>query len=209
MAIKLSFIQTTDNLFGRSKIWGCPDLPDTMDYPESEYEEDGVICSNPLTFICQIRCEEIAKSDKEGLLPHTGMLYFFAEVDYFLGDHDYSYSGMGEWPKDSFRVLYAPNCENLHTHRLVDEDGRDMGLPAEAIRFSVCGDREDGFKLLGHPYFDEVEVQYPDLLSLMQLDCHDEWNLQFYDCGMLNFLLKEDSIKSLQFADTICYLHSC
>lgn len=48
-------------------------------------EEDGTEGEYPLTFICQIDCEDIAPFDKEGLLPHEGMLYFFAAIDEFIG----------------------------------------------------------------------------------------------------------------------------
>lgn len=153
MAIRLQGIPTDDNLKGRSKLWGSPDLPDTLPYPEMEIVEEGERYGNPLTFICQIRCEEIAELDTQNLLPHEGMLYFFGEVDYFLGHRDYASPGMGEWSADTFRVLYAPDCSNLHTHTLVDENGSDIAMKAEAIRFSVCDDNSDGFKLLGRPFF--------------------------------------------------------
>lgn len=207
MAIRLDFNHSDKDLFGRSKIWGSPDMPESLRYPTSTCEGDGETYENPLTFICQIRCEDIAVLDTEGLLPHAGMLYFFAEVDYFLGNRDYDSPGMGEWSKDTFRVLYTSDGA-LHTHRITDEEGNDIGRPAEAIRFSACEDREDGFKLLGFPYFDEVGEHYTGLVSLLQLDCYDDWNLQFYDSGMLNILIDPQDLKKMQLADTICYLHS-
>lgn len=200
MAIKLDFRKTEDSLLGRSKIWGCPDLPDTIDYPVMEIEEDGEKYLNPLSFICQIRCEDIAPFDKEGVLPHEGMFYFFAEIDYFRGDLEFDSPGIGEWEPDCWRVLYSPVCEDLNSHMLVDDDGNPLGLPAEEIIFSECDDKYYGFKMLGRPYFDEIEEQYPGWTSLLQLDCEDDWGLRFYDCGMLCFLKKEDELK--------CYLHS-
>lgn len=209
MAIRLNFAQAEQGaLFARSKMWGCPDLPDTLAYPEAEYEEDGMVYANPLTFVCQIRCEDIAALDAEGRLPHVGMLYFFAEVDYFLGHHDYGSPGMGAWAKDEFRVLYSPTCEDLHTHRVVDGEGNVCGLPAEAIVFSECHDKEDGFKLLGRPYYEEIEELYPGWLALFQMDCDDAWNLQFYDCGMLCFMIDAADLQVLQFERAECYLHS-
>lgn len=208
MAIRLQGIPTDDTLKGRSKLWGSPDLPDTLPYPEMEIVEEGERYGNPLTFICQIRCEEIATLDTRHLLPHQGMLYFFGEVDYFLGHRDYASPGMGEWSADTFRVLYAPDCSNLHTHTLVDEHGSDIAMKAEAIRFSVCDDNSDGFKLLGRPFFEEIEACYPDWVSLLQLDCDDNHNLQFYDSGMLCFLLPAADLKTQRFEVTRCFLHS-
>ncbi|HIZ87212.1 MAG TPA: DUF1963 domain-containing protein [Candidatus Coprenecus pullistercoris] len=69
----------------RSHWWGAPDLPEGMAYPCIEVEDkDGGTYFEPLTFVCQIRCSDIAKLDPKGLLPHRGLLYFFAPIDYFL-----------------------------------------------------------------------------------------------------------------------------
>ena len=201
MAIRLIFNEAEKELTGHSKMWGCPDLPDSLDYPEVSVNDDGELVDDPMTFICQIRLEDIAALDNEGILPHKGMLYFFASLDYFLGHTDtFAFPGMGQWDDRFFKVLYSESCENLHTHRIVFEDGSEYGLKAREISFEECPDKEDGFKLLGRPYFDEIEEQYPDWTLLLQLDCCDEWNLQFYDCGMLCFLKNGKEIK--------CYLHS-
>ena len=85
------------NLLGQSKWWGFPDLPEELDWPSVPVNDDGDVYDDPLTFICQIRCEELAPFDPEGLLPHTGMLWFFASLDYFLGNPDAVCPGMGEW----------------------------------------------------------------------------------------------------------------
>lgn len=201
MAIKLKFNETERDLTGCSKMWGCPDLPDSLDYPETPVNDGGELVDDPMTFICQIRLEEIAELDSEGRLPHKGMLYFFASLDYFLGNTDALASpGMGEWDERYYKVLYCENCENLHTHRIVFDDGSEYGLKAREISFDVCPAGMDGFKMLGRPYFDEIEEQYSGWDLLLQLDCCDEWNLQFYDCGMLCFLKSGNGIK--------CYLHS-
>ena len=83
MAISLHFHKTCDDLFARSKMWGSPDLPEGMDYPAAEVEDDGATYSDPLMFVCQIRLEDIAPLDGDGLLPHTGMLYCFAQIEHF------------------------------------------------------------------------------------------------------------------------------
>ena len=116
-------------------------MPEELDYPEiTLVDEDGEEYQDPLTFICQIRCEELAAFDLEGLLPHEGMLWFFAALDYFLGDIDSpAYPGMGDWQQKYFRVLYWPtvSSDDLHTHSIVYDDGAPVGLPAEAITFSA------------------------------------------------------------------------
>lgn len=201
MAIRLKFTETDRDLTGHSKMWGCPDLPDSFDYPETYVNDGGELIEDPMTFICQIRLEDIADLDHKGMLPNKGMLYFFASLDYFLGDADALASpGMGEWSDRYFKVYYCDDCGNLHTHRIVFDDGTEYGLKAREISFEECRDKDDGFKLLGRPYFDELEELYPGWDSLLQLDCCDEWNLRFYDCGMLCFLKNGNEVK--------CYLHS-
>ena len=107
-------------LTGQSKWWGEPDMPEELDWPTVMVrDEDGESYDDPLTFVCQIRCADIAPFDPDGLLPHEGMLYFFAALDYFLGDLDTpAYPGMGEWKKEYFRVLYSSSLDQLHTHHL-------------------------------------------------------------------------------------------
>lgn len=201
MAIKLNFSKTDSNLFGRSKMWGSPDMPDSLDYPEVAVNDGGELVDDPMTFICQIRLEDIAPYDIQNRLPHEGMLYFFGCLDYFFGNFDaLAQPGMGEWDERYFKVLYSPTCDNLHTHSIVYDDGTEFGLPAEMITFTECADREEGFKLLGRPYLDEIAEQYEGWTSLLQLDEDDDWGLRFFDCGMLCFLIRENKIK--------CYLHS-
>ena len=185
-------------------------MPEWMDYPElAVTDDDGEVWYDPLTFVCQIRCEETASLDPKGLLPHEGMLYFFAALDYFLGDIDTpAYPGMGQWQKDCFRVLYSPTCDDLHTHHIVDEDGQPATLPAEALTFTACSADDDSIRLLGTPYINDVREAMPGMLSLLQIDESDRWNLVFHDCGMLNFLIRPDDLLARRWNQAECYLFS-
>ena len=67
-SIKINFSPADgDELKGQSKWWGSADLPESMDYPFIPYD-DGE--DEPMTFICQIRCADLAEADTENLLPH-------------------------------------------------------------------------------------------------------------------------------------------
>lgn len=197
-------------LTGQSKWWGQPDMPDDMVYPEvTVVDDDGETYGDPLTFVCQIRCADIAVLDSAHLLPHRGMLYFFAALDYFFGNIDTpAYPGMGMWQPKYYKVLYSPTCSNLHTHRIVYEDGTPVGLPAEAMTFSSCSGTDDGLRLLGRPYIDEVAEQMPDMFSLLQIDEEDRWNLTFHDCGMLNFLIAPQHLRARRWDKVCCHLFS-
>ena len=224
--IKLEFKKAGDfaaaekALFGKSKWWGFPDMPEDLDWPETpvaeEYEDENGKrqvdeYDDPLTFVCQIRCSDLADCDPEGYLPHEGMLYFFAALDYFLGDLDAALSpGLGAWDPGFFKVLYSPTCEGLHTHSLLYDDGSPAALPAEEIIFSQA-DSDDagyGFCLLGRPFYDEVAEANPGRISLLQVDESDDWDLRFFDCGMLNFLISPKNLAALKFSSVRCWLTS-
>jgi len=234
--IRIETYPADNPLTGQSKWWGEPDMPDGLEYPElTVTDDDGEQWTDPLTFVCQIRCGDMAVYDTEGLLPHEGMLYFFAALDYFLGDIDTpTYPGMGLWQKDYFRVLYSPTCDNLHTHHIVDEEGLPATRSAEALTFKAVDavdadlksashesgilnplqqvlnplQGDDGIRLLGFPYIEEVREQTPGMLSLLQIDECDRWNLVFHDCGMLNFLIRPDHLQAGRWDKVECCLFS-
>ncbi len=202
MAIRLTVKETDKVLFCGSKWWGDPDMPEAMEYPMTE--------DYPLTFVCQINCEDIAKFDPDGKLPHEGMLYFFAALDQWLGYESPLENGIGEWPKGHFVVKYAKeiNFETFRTCIMVDEDDNPITEPEREIEFSECADDADGIKLLGVPFYEEIRMEYPDMINLLQLDEDDELCMRFYDCGMVNLLMKESDLKFKNWKKTKAYLHS-
>ena len=204
--IKISTEPSEDVLYGESKWWGFPDLPDELDWPTVKADDDGEEFDDPLTFICQIKCSDLAPFDPEGLLPHEGMLYFFAALDYFLGDLDaFTSPGMGEWPSEYFKVLYSPTSEGLNTHTLMyDEDTPACPAP-ERIIFS----NEDSYtRLLGEPYLEEVREAFRGYVSLLQIDENDDWDLRFFDSGMLNFIIKPADLAARRFDKVRAWLFS-
>ncbi len=202
MAIRLTVKETDRVLFCGSKWWGDPDMPEAMEYPMTE--------DYPLTFVCQINCEDIAKFDPEGKLPHEGMLYFFAALDQWLGYESPLENGIGEWPKGHFVVKYAKevNFETFRSCIMVDEDDNPITEPEREIVFSECADDADGIKLLGVPFYEEIRMEYPDMINLLQLDEDDELCMRFYDCGMVNLMMKESDLKFRNWKKTKAYLHS-
>lgn len=202
MAIRLTIKETDRVLFCGSKWWGDPDMPEAMEYPMTE--------DYPLTFVCQINCEDIAKFDPEGKLPHEGMLYFFAALDQWLGYESPLENGIGEWPKGHFVVKYAKeiNFETFRSCIMVDEDDNPITEPEREIEFSECADDADGIKLLGVPFYEEIRTEYPDMTNLLQLDEDDDLCMRFYDCGMVNLMMKQSDLKFRNWKKTKAYLHS-
>lgn len=201
MAIKINIQPTTEDLTGQSHWWGFPDLPEALEWPCSN---DGEL----LTFICQIRLDDIAGYDSAGILPHKGMLWFFAELDYFLGDLDAPCEGTGDWSPGTFKVLYSEDCTDLCTHGYFREDGEPAVLTAEKIGYETVAETEFGFKLLGMPAMTEgYENENEGLFSLLQIDEEERWGLRFFDCGTINFMLPTDRQKH-DFSEASLCLHS-
>ena len=210
MAIGIKLEKTDRVLFCASKWWGDPDMPENMEYPTIEVEEDGEKFDYPLTFVCQINCEDIAEYDKEGLLPHEGMLYFFAALDEWLGYESPTHNGIGEWSKGHFVVKYAKeiNFETFRSCIMVDDEDQPLTEPELAISFHECDETASGLKLLGKPYFEEVRNEYPDMLNLFQLDEDDELDMHFYDCGNVNLMMKPSDLKFHNWKRVKAYLNS-
>ena len=196
MAIRLTLNKTERILFCGSKWWGDPDMPENMQYPTIEVTEDGETFDYPLTFICQINCEDIAPFDKEGKLPHEGMLYFFGAIDEWLGYESPTRQGMGEWPKGHVAIKYAKtiNFETFQTCMLVDDDEQQLTERELEIVFSECEDEADGIKLLGKPAKDNIRAEYPDLGNLLQLASDAAGGMEFPVGTTLNIMMKDSDL---------------
>lgn len=203
-SIRIEFETTEEDLTGKSKWWGCADLPEGHDYP---FDEDG----NPLMFICQIRCEEMTEYDMQFKLPRKGMLYFFADIDEYMSafaEFTGAHNGLGEWPEDKFRVIYAEDCSNLKPCPRVYNDDTPAYLPAKAIKFSLADVKHDSYKLLGKPYYEEIEQELPDEVCLLQIDESDEFGLTLYDCGMMCFMISPRDMAYGKWEKARFYFHS-
>ena len=139
--IHIQLQETETELFCSSKWWGDPDLPRNMGYPMISVEEDGESYRYPLTFICQIDCEDLAPLDPDGLLPHQGMLYFFAALDEYAGYDSPVHNGPGPWDKGMAVVRYAPeiNFETFRASMLVDDEDNSLTEPARKLVFGEEG----------------------------------------------------------------------
>ena len=161
--------------------WGFAALPEGVEYPYNG--ED-----NPMTLIGQYHFGE-------------GMLYLFADIDYFFGDLDADAGHLGEWDSSFYSVIYAPERTNLHLHRVLDENG-EPALPAAA----PVGDND--LLPASYEFFDEISQDYPDCVVLMQLEEDDELGLRFYDCGNLTFLIRPEELEARRFDKVKCVLYS-
>ena len=178
MAIKINLQASEANLFCSSKWWGDPDMPFDMEYPTVEVTDEDGTYDYPLTFVCQIDCEDIAPLDPENRLPHTGMFYIFAGLDEYLDQFDSPFhNGKGPWPKKMVVVKYTRsiNFETFRSAILTDE--KDEPLSEPALKMTFEKGEADGTCLLGASSPEEVEflriasgtagLHFPDNSSLL------------------------------------------
>lgn len=193
MAIKLNLNKTERILFCGSKWWGDPDMPENMQYPTVEVTEDGETFDYPLTFICQINCEDIASYDKDGKFPHEGMLYFFGAIDEWLGYDSPTTHGAGEWPKGHFVVKYAKNInfETFQTCMLVDDEDQQLTESELEISFSESTESSSGTIICGT----DIPDGYQDMVTLMRITDDTTSGIQFPEGKSLYIMMKESDLK--------------
>ena len=208
MILKTQTINPEEIPLGCSKMWGGPDLPEDMEFPMFK---DEVGDEYQYRFICQIDCREAAPFDPEGLLPKTGILYFFARIGYYFSNSfDDEPRNDGWWSPEDTKVIYVPSNEdkNLAEAVLLDDDNQPIAPADERISFKE-GIPENGHQLLGHPsYLGDEVLEDPDRVLLLQLDsckAGDE-ELNFCDCGMLYFTIRRADLAAKDFSKVQGYL---
>lgn len=225
--INITTSPTDRDLIGRSHWWGAPDLPEDVPYPYVMVTDRNVIVDDngeprcddegnelyeeeeypePLTFICQVRMEDVAPLDREGLLPRKGMMYFFAAIDYFLGEDSPIEIPMHGEAGDMVRVIYVEDVpDNLQPYDLHWEDtGESVFRPAEAMTFGPGDDTAGCHAMLSVPYQDEVTDSNPGYIALLQLEEDERWRLRFFDCGSLYLLIRPDDLRRRCFDNMRC-----
>ncbi|MBT9394633.1 DUF1963 domain-containing protein [Hymenobacter sp. NST-14] len=104
---------------GSSHTGGSPDLPPHHTWPTEPQT------GKPLSFIAQINLQEVAPFDEQGLLPKTGILYFFYSAEQEAWGYDIQDAGM-------FSVqFYHGDGSNLLSASFPDS-------LAEDARFTPC-----------------------------------------------------------------------
>ncbi len=190
---------------GSSRFWGNPDLPDGVNYPMYIDDEGD---EYPYVFVCQLNMADVAPYDVAGVLPHEGLLLFFAQIDHYLGlfaDTDCIGGAISD--TCAVKVLYFPKPENLREVVLVDDSDQPLSPDELAVSFSLDFPKYcDDHALLAAPTHREWEnwdSPYEDWQILLQIDSFSgkDFNLDFMDCGVLDFLIDPDDLKSRNFTN--------
>lgn len=196
--IKLKISKPKDKLpAGSSKLFGNPDVWDGFEWPY--IEENGE--KYDLTFMCQIDCADAAAFDKKKLLPKTGILYFFYDLDTMPESAD----------EESARVLwYNGELSVLHEMILTDEDGNSLAFSEQRIDFDVAdADDKSAHLLLGDmtQSCDFIKGCLP-LLRIASLETEDA-EIRFQDNGALCFYIEKEKLGACDFSEVKAVQISC
>ncbi len=191
---------------GSSKLLGNPDVWEGFQWPAVEV--DGELYD--LTFMAQINCAEAAPFDTDGILPQSGMLYFFYDLD----EMPWSASN----PQAARVVYYDGDLRDLHEMVLVDENGESLAFAEQEITFACV---EPGFLsdcgsshlLLGVPSLDfgPLEDCIAGWQMLLQIDSFetDDAFVNFTDMGVLCFFADPEKVKNKDFSEVrSCQIYS-
>ena len=188
--IKLKISKPKDKLFpGSSKLFGNPDVWDGFEWPY--IEENGE--KYDLTFMCQIDCAKAEGFDESGLLPKTGILYFFYDLDTMPEITN----------RRSLRVLwYNGELSALHEMILTDEDGNSLSFSEQKIDFDTADADEKSSSLLLGDMTQSCDFikDYLPLLRIGSFETEDA-EICFNGNGSLCFYIEKEKLVACDFSE--------
>ena len=148
---------------GASKLGGLPHLPPEISWPRME------VVDLPLGFLCQINLAEVKPFDTEGLLPESGMLYFFYDCS-----EDGMPWGFDPQDKDGWKVLYydGPMDALLLAEAPVDLDEVGEPFQPSALTFDTRWELPDPFSAFCEQM--ELDEETEERLDQLYDECMDE-----------------------------------
>lgn len=165
---------------GDTHFGGAPDVPQDFIWPyfETDTYDDDTVKPRPLSFVAQFNCAELAAYDKEGLLPKTGLLSFFYEMDSQCWGFD---------PKDQgcAKVYWFADTAALSPAVFPTDLPEVFRFPAVAVQM-------------------ESKNSLPDWADFqLQQEDADDYDTFYEEKAMLGYDLPELSSKLLGWADII------
>lgn len=131
------------------RFGGVPDVPPDFQWPcyETAVYGDDTVKPRPLSFLAQFDCAALTFLDPEGLLPETGLLSFFYEMNSQAWGFD---------PKDAgcARVFWFPDASVLAPAEFPDALLEDYRFPEMDMQ---------AFQGTCWPDFQDFAVRYPDI----------------------------------------------
>lgn len=162
---------------GQSRIGGRPDLPADFVWPYYEGKDylDETPVNRPLTFMAQINLAEAAEFDKEELLPKSGLLSFFYELQTERWGFDPADRGCS-------RVYYFPDLAGLQRTELPADLAEEYQLPEFALTFSARTELPDCGDFMYSPLTQDIPERFPAEADNFDWDAYEEMRAE-YGCA--------------------------
>ena len=119
LAISMNSTDKGEMIVGDSKFGGEPDVAKEFTWPTTDD-------NRPLSFVFQVNLKDVSKYDKKHMLPSSGMLYFFYDLE-GVGNEELSEKHIEDWwqqhgDDNYFRLIYV-DCTRNDLHPF-DDDGQ-------------------------------------------------------------------------------------
>ena len=148
-------------IIDKSKIGGKPYLPKDFIWPYYQ--------GLPLSFLAQISLEEVSLLDKDKLLPSTGMLYFFYELE----TQEWGYSPQNKGCAKVFYFEDSSNFELIDFPKNMEDDYKipefkinfksNISLPSYEDFFYLVEDKEELEDIIENEFYDIYHSAYDEL----------------------------------------------
>ena len=148
-------------MIDKSKIGGKPYLPKDFIWPYYQ--------GLPLSFLAQISLEEVSLLDKDKLLPSTGMLYFFYELE----TQEWGYSPQNKGCAKVFYFEDSSNFELIDFPKNMEDDYKipefkinfksNISLPSYEDFFNLVEDKEELKDITENEFYDIYHSAYDEL----------------------------------------------
>lgn len=168
-SIRLTIGGAAERSFGATRFGGKPDVPEGFEWPYFEGDSYEGVKNRPLSFIAQFNLEEISQYDTENLLPKTGVLSFFYELNSMAWGYDPDNKGCA-------RVYYFEDVNALHTADLPEDMEEYFRLPALKIAAKSEKSYQDGvdFLLQREDEMTERWDEFDEIREKLRIDEEDE-----------------------------------
>ena len=186
--INLTFSYEKEKLpIGSSKFLGNPDVWDTFEWPQFIENDE----SYDLTFICQINCAEAEVFYTDEILPRSGMLYFFYDMDEMP---------LEVFDESSARVIYYEgDTSSLFEMLRTDHEGNDMSFGEMRIHFDTQESADKAY----HARLSVSFLQESEWLLLLQINSYEteKVSIKFADEATLCFFICKAEFERRNFSD--------
>lgn len=140
-SIRLTIGGAAENTLGGTRFGGKPDVPEGFEWPYFEGDSYEGVKNRPLSFIAQFNLEEMSQYDTENLLPKTGVLSFFYELNSMAWGFDPEDKGCA-------RVYWFENTGVLHNAEFPEDMEDCFRQPALKISAKSEKSYQDGVDFL-------------------------------------------------------------